>query len=105
MRHGTITENKYRKRGEKKALCSWQGEGVPQELLQGQKFTVVSISPFRNQWERGGSRQNRGRQPALNSLRPGRPRRGAAGAPRLGTHRREQAEPEKALSSPSLRAT
>lgn len=24
-------------------------EGVPQELLQGQKFTVVSISPFSNQ--------------------------------------------------------
>lgn len=44
------------------AVRSWQGEGVPQELLQGQKFTVVSISPFHSQWERGGSRQNRGRQ-------------------------------------------
>lgn len=52
MRHGTITANKYRKKGGRKALCSWQGEGVPQELLQGQKFTVVSISPFRSQWQR-----------------------------------------------------
>lgn len=73
MQHSTTTEKKYRKRGGragKEALCSWQGEGVPQELPQGQKFTVVSISPFRNQWAWGGCRQSRGRQRPLTPCGP-----------------------------------
>lgn len=53
MQYSTITAKKIEEKGEggggKEALCSWQAEGVPRELLQGQKFTVVSISPFCNQ--------------------------------------------------------
>lgn len=69
-RPGPAAEGKdgQRRGGGKPSLGSGPEEGVPPPPLRGQKFSLVSISPLRAQWQSGGGGQDRG--PGLTPCRP-----------------------------------
>lgn len=74
MRHGTITENKYRKKGGKKPSALGKGKAFHKNC-----YRVKSLPWFQfhlSAANGSGCWQNRGRQrgpPLLNPLRPGTP--------------------------------
>lgn len=91
MRHGTITENKYRKRGEKSPLLLARGRrstrtATGSKVYRGFNFTFSQ--PMR------ARRLQTEPRAAGRPLTPCSPAGPAAGAARPAAHRRERAEAE-----------
>lgn len=106
MRHGTITENKYRKRGEKKPSALGKGKAFHKNCYRVKSLPWFQFHLFATNESAAAPDRTAGGSAALNSLRPGpaRPRRGGSrrGWPAVRAERRRQAEAEKALNSPPL---
>lgn len=71
MRHGTITENKYRKRGEKKPSALGKGKAFHKNCYRVKSLPWFQFHLFATNESAAAPDRTAGGSAALNSLRPG----------------------------------